>query len=167
MSEVTGDTTWLHSTKADVRVLVSHTGTSHNEVVDLRSHARVVAHTASRGFARIAGPITVTVEGPASQSKATDCRVAVVPTSYTAALNTRGLVFGRPLACSVKSAIYLQTSTQSLRFPTSVDTQLQPALSFDNHPQVALSWVVDGGVVTDTVDVAIDFVIELAGVGYI
>lgn len=167
MSEAIGDTGYLHATRADVRILVSSVGTDHNEVVELWSHPAVLAHTASRGLARIVGQITVTVEGPGAQTKTTQLRAAIVPQGYSGDLSTKALVFARPLAAAVKSAIYLNDANRQLPWPTAVDHQLVPEPALKNRPKLALAWTVDGGAATDQVDVALDFTLELAGIGYV
>jgi len=167
MSEALGDTTWLHSTTADIRIVISSVGTSHHTVVDVQSHPSVTVHTASRGLCRIVGPITVSVQGPGAQTKTTDCRAALIPNHYSIPLTTRSAVFARPLAVAAKSAIYLPNNPVVLRLPSAVDTQLKPDPVFDNHLKIALAWTVDGGAATDVVDVAIDFSVQLAGIGYV
>lgn len=167
MPDTLGSTEYAHATLVDIRILVTHVGVSHHEVVDLASHPRVTQHTNPRGVARIVGPITVRVEGPGAQNKITDCRAALIPSHFTTALTTRSLVFARPLAASVKSAIFLTPSAVPLTLPTAVDVQLKPQPQINNSVKVALAWTVDGGAAVDTVDVVIDFKLEAAGVGYV
>lgn len=167
MSEVLGDTAWLHSTSADIKIVVSVSGTARSGQFRLSDRPEVKKYTDSRALARISGPIVVDVRGPASASTSTTSCVVIAPHDLTSWPDTVNDVAKAPLSQDGVSSLYLAHKSASLGFHDAINTTLKPPPLTGRHPAVVWAYKVEGGAATDVIRIEVSFKLDLAGVDYV
>jgi len=167
MTEAIGDSAWLHSTRAAFKVTVQRTGVSHTGHFSLASCPEIEVYTKSRALARLAGPLKVSVKGPASPSKATEATVVVAPTDNSAWPTGRLETAQAPHSVDLSSSLYLNQQFLDLHFHESINYQLKPLPLVGRQPEIVWSYDVTGGATTDSVSIEISGVLELSGVDYV
>lgn len=167
MSEIIGETSWLHATSADVKVTVSATGPSGCQNFRLSNCPEVLKYTESRALARIVGPITFTVFGPASASKATTAHAVVVPYDLSTWPADNAGLAKAPLSEHLVNSLYVQNRSTALGFHDAINRVLKPEPLSGRHPGIAWSYSIENGAQQDPVRIELSFRLELAGVDYV
>jgi len=167
MSEVLGDTSWLHSTSADVKIAVSATGLKGHGKFRLSECPEVLKYTASRALARISGPIIVDVRGSATASTSTQACVVIAPSDLPSYPTDVESVAKAPLSQDSVSSLYLSHKSSSLGFHPAINTVLKPAPLTGRHPAIVYAYRIEGGNANSSVRIEVSFRLELNGVDYV
>lgn len=173
---VVGDTAWLHSTTADFKISVASAGAAHHGVERLAESAAIVALLETRAFARLVGPLRVSVLGPAAADTATTSAAVVtsaaLPVWATAATTLAAIGTPAQVLMAVKSvqfvsSLYLRHQEVALEFPASINRQLKPTPLVGRPPAVAYAWSIENGAAASVATITIEGTLELAGQDYI
>lgn len=167
MSEVIGDTSWLHSSTVSFKILVEFTGSSGVDHFSLSDRPEILAYTSSRALARIVGPLSVSLSGPASASKASLATIAIVPTCLTSWPSTRTSIRRAIHAVALGDSLYKDIPNPPLVFHEAINQQLKPAPLVGNQPAIVCGYNITGGSSTDELVIEISGKLQLDGIDYV
>jgi len=166
MSEFVGDAAWLHATSTDFRIVLTVTKVKHTAHFSLADATEVQAYIATRAYARIVGPLRISIVGPFAADKATNSAAVIAPTTFKDWPKDVDTLCKAPHTVELVSSLYSSVQNQPLHFHPAISTQLKPAPIAQHLPELVYAYNIAGGAATSTVRIEVSGTLELAGVDY-
>jgi len=163
----TGETAWLHTSKADIKIVHSVTSKSGVYHFDLDQRAEVLAYTSSRGLTRVCGPITSSIVGPASADLVISASASIVPTDVSHWPTNLSEVRADSFAKNFSVSALTPVPTVVLDFHPAINHQLKPRPFLGRHPAFLAGWSIQTTSSTVAVDIEVVVPLEFSGIDWI
>lgn len=163
----TGATEWLHTSRADVRVLYTITTKKGVKAFALDSRKEVLAYIASRGLARICGPVQARFLAGATADVLISAAATIVPTDVTSWPTEVSQVRADSYAGDFAVSALTPIPSVVLQLHPAINSQLKPRPFLGRHPAFLLGWDIQTSATTIAVDVAVIIPLEFSGVDWI
>jgi len=167
MSEAVGENTALHTTRTSFKIQLVCQGANNSGHFRVSTRKELQRYIGSRSMAKIVGPLTVSIKGPAAPDRATTGTVTITPHDLPAWPRSIHEVRQSPESVDVTSSLYLEQQAKSVVFHPAINTQIKPDPVVGRHPAIVYAYAVTGGAKEDIVTIEVDGVLELSGIDYV
>jgi hypothetical protein len=140
---IIGTTAALHLSKHVVKIVFPVTRKSGVEHFDLSARTEVTTYIASRGSARICGPISASFVGPATADIVVSATATIVPTDPGGWPSNLEQVAHDSSAVNFSISALSPVPVATLQLSEVINTQIKPKPLSGRHPAILFGWDVE------------------------